>query len=58
MRGLSVLCSIRDYVEENSGANYSAHYKNLETLVNSLDKEILSKLDGSSKASSSSNPAR
>ncbi|GLU03059.1 hypothetical protein SLE2022_202770 [Rubroshorea leprosula] len=49
--------NIRDYVEENGGAaNYSAHYKNLERLVNSLDKEILSKLDGSLTASSSGNP--
>lgn len=48
--------NINDYVEENGGNNFSDHYKNLEKLVNSLDKEIISKLSGSSKPASSSNP--
>ena len=43
-----------DYVGEN-GSNYSSQFKNLEALVKSLDTDVLSKLDGSSKASSSTN---
>ncbi|KAK9931421.1 hypothetical protein M0R45_018696 [Rubus argutus] len=46
--------NVGDYVGENS-SNYSSQFKNLETLVKSLDTQVLSKLDGSSKASSSTN---
>ncbi|KAK9290693.1 hypothetical protein L1049_008867 [Liquidambar formosana] len=45
--------NVGDYVEENLGPNYSGQYKNLDKLVKSLDKEILSKLDGSSSTGSS-----
>ncbi|KAK0585326.1 hypothetical protein LWI29_026888 [Acer saccharum] len=45
---------VGDFVgEQQGGANYSAQFKNLEKLVKSLDTEILSKLHGSSKPSSS-----
>ncbi|KAF3434981.1 hypothetical protein FNV43_RR22068 [Rhamnella rubrinervis] len=48
--------NVGDTVGENGGSNYSTQYKNLDKLVNSLDSEILSKLNGSQKAGSSSNP--
>ncbi|KAI9153618.1 hypothetical protein LWI28_014035 [Acer negundo] len=45
---------VGDFVgEQKGGANYSAQFKNLEKLVKNLDTEILSKLHGSSKPSSS-----
>ncbi|PON59939.1 PI31 proteasome regulator [Parasponia andersonii] len=47
--------NVGDYVGENGDSNYSTQFKNLDRLVKSLDSEIFSKLDGSSKASSSSN---
>lgn len=47
--------NVGDYVEENQGTNYSAHYKNLEKLVMNLDSEILSKLEGTSSTGTSSN---
>ncbi|KAL5550231.1 hypothetical protein UlMin_000407 [Ulmus minor] len=49
--------NVGDYVDgEQGGNNYSTQFKNLDKLVKSVDKEILSKLDGSSsKAKSSSN---
>ena len=50
--------SVGDYVGENCDNNYSTQLKNLDKLVKSLDSEILIKLDGSSKASSSSNLRR
>ncbi|KAJ7961348.1 Proteasome inhibitor-related [Quillaja saponaria] len=50
--------NVGDYVGENGSSNYSAQFKNLEKLLKSLDTEILSKLDGSSKSSSSTNPLR
>ncbi|XVE61966.1 hypothetical protein DITRI_Ditri06bG0080800 [Diplodiscus trichospermus] len=47
---------IDNYVGENGSGNYSVQYKNLEKLVSSLDKEVVSKLYGSSsKPGSSSN---
>lgn len=47
---------VGEFAGENGGANYSAQFKNLDKLVQKLDAEILSKLDGSSsKPSSSSN---
>lgn len=47
-----------DYVGESGGSrNYSSQFKNLEVLVKSLEAQVLSKLDGSSKAGSSSNKA-
>ena len=45
---LNFSCSVEDYVAENGGTNYSGQFKNLDKLVKTLDKEILSKLDGSS----------
>lgn len=48
-----VYCSVGDYAVENGGTNYSTRFKNLEELVKSLDAQILSKLDGSSRPSSS-----
>ncbi|TXG58704.1 hypothetical protein EZV62_016533 [Acer yangbiense] len=50
---LVVYGSVGDFVgEQQGGANYSAQFKNLEKLVKNLDTEILSKLHGSSKPSS------
>ncbi|XWS43780.1 hypothetical protein CRYUN_Cryun16bG0133400 [Craigia yunnanensis] len=46
---------IDNYVGENGSGNYSAQYKNLEKLVTSLDKEVISKLYGSSSKPSKSN---
>ncbi|KAH7514522.1 probable proteasome inhibitor [Ziziphus jujuba] len=48
--------NVGDYVVENGGSNYSAQYKSLDKLVENLDAEILSKLDGSRKTNFSSNP--
>ncbi|KAK2657750.1 hypothetical protein Ddye_010802 [Dipteronia dyeriana] len=51
---LVVYGSVGDFIgEQKGGANYSAQFKNLEKLVKSLDTDILSKLHGSSKPSSS-----
>ncbi|KAE8726974.1 60S ribosomal protein L17-2 [Hibiscus syriacus] len=36
---------IDDYVGESTSGNYSALYKNLEKLVNGLEKEVISKLN-------------
>ncbi|KAK6943037.1 PI31 proteasome regulator, N-terminal [Dillenia turbinata] len=51
--------NVDEFVEDCESGNYSAHYKNLSKLVNSLDKEILSKIDGSgsSSAANSDNKA-
>ncbi|KAL6185519.1 hypothetical protein ACLB2K_041652 [Fragaria x ananassa] len=50
--------NVGDYVGESGGSgNYSSQFKNLEVLVKSLEAQVLSKLDGSSKAGSSSNIA-
>lgn len=46
--------NVEDYVAENGGTNYSGQFKNLDKLVKTLDKEILSKLDGSSDKPTSS----
>ncbi|XVF08184.1 hypothetical protein REPUB_Repub06bG0204200 [Reevesia pubescens] len=45
---LRLQIDIDNYVGENGSGNYSAQYKNLEKLVSSLDKEVISKLYGSS----------
>lgn len=50
--------SVGDHVGENGGSNYSTQFKNLEKLVKSLETQVLTKLDGSSSVSSSSNPLR
>ncbi|XP_054779743.1 probable proteasome inhibitor [Prosopis cineraria] len=47
---------VGDYTGDNGSSNYSDQFKNLDKLVKSLDKEVFSKLEGSSKPSSSSNP--
>ncbi|XP_062168110.1 probable proteasome inhibitor isoform X2 [Alnus glutinosa] len=47
--------SVGDYAVENGGTNSSSQFKNLEELVKILDAQLLSKLDGSSQPSSSSN---
>ncbi|OMO97312.1 Proteasome Inhibitor PI31 [Corchorus olitorius] len=48
---------IDNYIGESGSGNYSAQYKNLDKLVSNLDKEVISKLYGStSKSSSSSKP--
>ncbi|CBI30473.3 hypothetical protein VitviT2T_012350 [Vitis vinifera] len=46
--------NVEDYVAENGGTNYSGQFKNLDKLVKTLDKEILSKLNGSSDKPTSS----
>ncbi|KAG7033808.1 putative proteasome inhibitor, partial [Cucurbita argyrosperma subsp. argyrosperma] len=48
---------VEDIVNPNGGSNYSTQYRNLDTLVKRLGSGILSKLGGSSKATTS-NPAR
>ncbi|XP_050382998.1 probable proteasome inhibitor [Argentina anserina] len=40
--------SVGDYVQENEGGNYSSQFKNMDTLVNNLNAQVLSKLDESS----------
>ncbi|KAI9079594.1 hypothetical protein K1719_038421 [Acacia pycnantha] len=47
---------VGDYAGDNGSSNYSDQFKNFDKLVKSLDKEVFSKLEGSSKPSSSSNP--
>ncbi|XP_034693875.1 probable proteasome inhibitor [Vitis riparia] len=46
--------NVEDCVAENGGTNYSGQFKNLDKLVKTLDKDILSKLDGSSDKPTSS----
>lgn len=43
--------NVGDYAGEDGGSNYSQQFKNLDKLVKKIDTDILSKLDGSSKAS-------
>jgi len=47
-------CSVGDYAGEDGGSNYAQQFKNLGKLVKRIDGDILSKLDGSANASSSS----
>ncbi|XP_028783439.1 probable proteasome inhibitor isoform X2 [Neltuma alba] len=47
---------VGDHAGENGNGNYSDQFKNLDKLVKSLDKEVFSKLEDSSKPSPSSNP--
>ncbi|GMI71274.1 PROTEASOME REGULATOR1 [Hibiscus trionum] len=47
---LDLEIDIDDYVGENINGNYSAMYKNLEKLVNGLEKEVISKLCCSSSS--------
>ncbi|KAF8016603.1 hypothetical protein BT93_H1966 [Corymbia citriodora subsp. variegata] len=46
---------VHEFIVEDGAANYSGQFKNLDKLVKSLDTEILSKLNGSSRPSSSTN---
>ncbi|XAR67670.1 hypothetical protein NMG60_11002518 [Bertholletia excelsa] len=46
--------SVDDYDKENGGTNYGSQYKDLEKLVNSVDKEILCKVNGITGGGSSS----
>ncbi|KAJ1384285.1 PI31 proteasome regulator, N-terminal, partial [Sesbania bispinosa] len=45
--------NVGDYAGEDGGSNYSQQFKNFEKLVKRIDADILSKLDGSANASSS-----
>ncbi|KAM7526400.1 hypothetical protein LguiA_016302 [Lonicera macranthoides] len=45
--------NIGDFAEENGGSNYSSQYKDLGKLVNTLNKDVLSKLSSSPKPTSS-----
>lgn len=45
--------NIGDFVGESNGTNYSSQYKNLGNLVDIVNKEVLTKLSGSSTLSSS-----
>ncbi|XP_058736977.1 probable proteasome inhibitor [Vicia villosa] len=45
--------NVGDYSGEDGGSNFSQQFKNLDKLVKRIDADILSKLDGSSNASSS-----
>ncbi|WJX76502.1 hypothetical protein P8452_59914 [Trifolium repens] len=45
--------NVGDYSGEDGGNNYSQQFKNLDKLVKRIDEDILSKLDGSANASSS-----
>ncbi|KAL6138790.1 hypothetical protein ACLB2K_064069 [Fragaria x ananassa] len=40
--------NVGDHVQENEGSNYSAQFKNLDSLVKNLDTLVLSKLEESS----------
>ncbi|KAG5011963.1 hypothetical protein JHK82_024138 [Glycine max] len=51
---LSLEIDVGDYAGEDGVSNYSQQFKNLDKLVKKIDGDILSKLDGSAKASSSS----
>ncbi|KAL8167922.1 hypothetical protein V2J09_009421 [Rumex salicifolius] len=55
--------NINDYVKEDAAGNYNALYNNLGKLVNCLDSDILSKLDGhstnaASRSQASETPSR
>ncbi|TKY66841.1 proteasome inhibitor [Spatholobus suberectus] len=51
---LSLEIDVGDYAGEDGGSNYSHQFKNLDKLVKKIDGDVLSKLDGSANASSSS----
>ncbi|XP_030521732.1 probable proteasome inhibitor [Rhodamnia argentea] len=46
---------VDEFIGEDGAASYSGQFKNLDKLLKSLDTEILSKLNGSSRPSSSTN---
>ncbi|WVY94697.1 hypothetical protein V8G54_033785 [Vigna mungo] len=50
---LSLEIDVGDYAGEDGGSNYAQQFKNLGKLVKRIDGDILSKLDGSANASSS-----
>ncbi|GFY82257.1 proteasome inhibitor-like protein [Actinidia rufa] len=54
---LILTISVEDYVTEHD-TDYSSKYKNFSKLVSIIDGEILSKLNGTSKESSSTLPSR
>ncbi|KAL6987683.1 hypothetical protein U1Q18_013432 [Sarracenia purpurea var. burkii] len=41
--------NVGDYARENGGTNYASHFKDLGKLVSRIEKEILSKLNGTLK---------
>ncbi|KAI3447725.1 hypothetical protein Pfo_004390 [Paulownia fortunei] len=49
--------NVGEYVEDNGGTDYGSQFKNLGKLVADVNKHILGKLDGSSAATSSSQPS-
>ncbi|PSS32640.1 Proteasome inhibitor [Actinidia chinensis var. chinensis] len=53
---LQLEINVGDYVTEND-TDYSSKYKNFDKLVSIVDREILSKLNGTSKESSSTLPS-
>jgi proteasome inhibitor subunit 1 (PI31) len=48
---------VKDYVNVNGGTNYTDQFKNLENLVENVNEEILNKLYGSEKPTSSKSGA-
>ncbi|CAJ1962501.1 unnamed protein product [Sphenostylis stenocarpa] len=51
---LSLEIGVGDYAREDGGSNYAQQFKNLDKLVKRIDGDILSKLEGSANANSSS----
>ncbi|KAK2972266.1 hypothetical protein RJ640_014324 [Escallonia rubra] len=49
--------NVGDYAGEDGGTNYALQFKNLGKLVDSVNKEVLTKLSGSSATSSSGKPS-
>lgn len=49
---------VDEYVEDNGGSNYSSQFKNLGKFAESVNKEILDKLQSSSNSGSSSQSSR
>lgn len=58
MECTSVVFSVKDYVADEGGQNYTSMFKDFKKLVGHIDNEILSKYNGSPSAGSSSHKER
>lgn len=55
---MTLLCSIDDFAVASANTKYSSQYKNLGKLIDSVNKDVLAKLYGSSAAAGSSKAPR
>lgn len=56
--GVDNVCSIDDFIGESDDTKYSSQFKDLGKLVDTVNKNVVTKLNGNSTASTSSTAAR